>query len=150
MKILLCKEDYGSLDLTRTELEQYIQKTGIPAYNITGRFETEPRFSKIPIKEFRKFERRAKTMKASKELHDLYVISGRTIPRNDATLIEMVEASPDLQERIAILQIPDKVKWEILVDYDYDREFVSEKHRTWHLPEANDNNDDEEYPEVEY
>ena len=60
--------------------------------------------------------------------------SDRNVDRSDAILVAMVEAdaegvSGDYAE-LAIIEIPDDVDW-VIEEYD-GKEWVAERHRTWH------------------
>ena len=55
------------------------------------------------------------------------------IPRDDATLVQVVEELGDRSHgalaRLKVVEIPDGVDW-VIEDYDGD-ETIAEKHRTW-------------------
>jgi len=62
--------------------------------------------------------------------HTFYVMD---VPRNDPTLVAVVEQLGDAANgscaRLAVVEIPDDVEWEIK-EHD-GSEHIAEKHRTW-------------------
>jgi hypothetical protein len=60
-------------------------------------------------------------------------ISARDIPRNDKSLVEVVETLGERADgdcaRLKIVEIPDDVEWQV-EEYD-GLEWIAEKHRTW-------------------
>tara|TARA_B100000949_G_scaffold213979_1_gene209196 strand:+ start:514 stop:828 length:315 start_codon:yes stop_codon:yes gene_type:complete len=68
------------------------------------------------------------------ECYDCKVLA-YDISRTDKILIAMLEENPNLTDtygnaNLKVVEIPDDVEWEI-ADYD-GKEWVAEKHRTWH------------------
>ena len=65
--------------------------------------------------------------------HAAETIGPSEIPRDDATLVQVVEELGDRSHgefaRLKVVEIPDGVDW-VIEDYDGD-ETIAEKHRTW-------------------
>lgn len=53
-----------------------------------------------------------------------------SIPRNDPTLIQIIESSPECL--IDIVEIPDDI--DFIIENCNGIEWISEKHRTWRVP----------------
>lgn len=75
-----------------------------------------------------------KEKQASNKKHDkVSITSGRDIPRDDPTLIQVIEELGEKADgrcaKLKLVEIPDGVEWEI-DEYD-GLETIDEKHRSW-------------------
>lgn len=71
--------------------------------------------------------------KPASDRTDSFVWRSDDIPRDDKTLVDIVErmgpAANGLAVKLEVVEIPDDVDWQI--EDDDGREWVAEKHRTW-------------------
>ena len=112
MKIVI-NSDYGGFSLSDSAIEAYAERKGIT---------------------LRKEERADSVLSA-----DYYLEDGnewfncREIPRNDPTLVAVVEKFGDKANgfcaTLKVIEIPEDVDWYV-EEYD-GNEWVAEKHRTW-------------------
>ena len=113
MKIVI-NGDYGGFSLSDEAIEAYAERKGIT---------------------LRKEERSSDSALSS----DYYLEDGnewfncREIPRNDPTLVAVVEkfgeSANGFAANLKIVEIPEDVNW--CVEENDGREWVAEKHRTW-------------------
>ena len=112
MKIVI-NSDYGGFSLSDEAIEAYAERK-----EITLRKEEQKHYSVLSS--------------------DYYLDNGewfncREIPRNDPTLVEVVEklgeAAYGFAANLKTVEIPEDVDW--CIEENDGREWVSEKHRTW-------------------
>ena len=111
MKVVI-NSDYGGFSLSDQAIRDYAQRKGITLV------EKEDRFGN--------------TFFVNSEADENY-FNDREIPRNDITLVAVVESLKDEANgfcaSLKVVEIPEDVDWYI-EEYD-GNEWVAEKHRTW-------------------
>lgn len=111
MKVVI-NSDYGGFSLSDMAIRDYAQRKGITLV------EKEDRFGN--------------TFYVNSEADENY-FECREIPRNDATLVAVVESlkgeANGFCASLKVVEIPENVDWYI-EEYD-GNEWVAEKHRTW-------------------
>ncbi len=111
MKVVI-NSDYGGFSLSDKAIRDYAQRKGITLV------EKEDTYGNI--------------FYVNSEADENY-FSCREIPRNDITLVAVVEAlkgeANGFCASLKVIDIPDDVEWEI-DEYD-GNEWVAEKHRRW-------------------
>ena len=111
MKVVI-NSDFGGFSLSDQAIRDYAQRKGITLV------EKEDRFGN--------------TFFVNSEADENY-FNDREIPRNDITLVAVVESLKDEANgfcaSLKVVEIPEDVDWYI-EEYD-GNEWVAEKHRTW-------------------
>lgn len=142
MKVVINK-CFGGFGLSEAAVRRYCEIKGIKLWVLPaeGRFAslTGPTYSLVPPeKRVESAEDRWKEMslderKAHNKAWDEQTLYDRDIERNDPALAQTVEelgeAANDRHAKLAVVEIPDGIEWEI-DEYD-GSERVAEKHRTW-------------------
>lgn len=140
MKIVV-NRCHGGFGLSEAAIYRYAEIKGLTLYpekdSVSGfivTYWTKPPKERAGILTHGEFqhasqEERIKSNKARRAC----VLSSSDIPRDDFTLIQVVEEMGEgvngKHARLEIVEIPDGVDWEI-AEYD-GAEWVAEKHRTW-------------------
>ena len=111
MKVVI-NSDYGGFSLSDKAIRDYAQRKGITLVEKENRF--------------------GNTFFVNSEADENY-FNDREIPRNDITLVAVVESLKDEANgfcaSLKVVEIPEGVDWYI-EEYD-GNEWVAEKHRTW-------------------
>lgn len=137
MKVVI-NRCFGGFGLSEAAIRRYCELKGLTIYPEAGRFGMTtywlvPEDERVqplpepwignPLEERVEFNR----------LYSEQRIYDRDLPRDDATLVQVVEelgsAANGRHANLAVVEIPDDVKWGI---HEYDGlEHVEEAHRTW-------------------
>ena len=138
MKIVI-NACFGGFGLSDAAVKRYADLKGIPLW-----IETSPKYSFHTNYYIVPPESRAPEVSdwyalsltdriASNAAHAAETIGPSEIPRDDATLVQVVEELGDRSHgefaRLKVVEIPDGVDW-VIEEYD-GRETIAETHRTW-------------------
>jgi len=126
MQKIVINKKYGGFNLSDAAMQEYAKRKGMKLYSHTPN-SLLTHYTLVPWTEYVAMDN------YNPKKHDVYV-STSSFERDDPILVSIVEdlgsekCSGDYA-KLVIVEIPDKVKWEI---QEYDgMEWVAEIHRTW-------------------